>query len=87
VETGLLGFAVFAGLIYRAMKNYLVVLRADRGEWSLTMGAFSAFVAMLVFALGIEAFYQRHLWLLLALSEVLRRQTEQTSLQSEAATL
>lgn len=82
VEMGILGLAIFVGLLYRTGQNFLIGLRSPSVSHGWVVGAFAAWIAMLVFALGIEAFYQRHLWLLLALGEIFRRQVSATPLNT-----
>lgn len=67
-ETGIVGFAVFAGLMAwvakRAVRLVSAFPRPDRG---VALGVAGAFVAMLALSLGIEALYQRHWWLVMGL--------------------
>lgn len=73
VETGIIGFLVFIALIYRGVRNFLISVKLLYEDRNLAIGAFAGFVAMLGFAIGIEMLYQRHFWLLMALSEILYR--------------
>jgi len=73
VEMGVIGFAVLVALLTRVGRNWAAALRSTGWNWGLTVGATAAFAAMLGLAVGIEALYQRPLWLLFALAEVLRR--------------
>jgi len=51
----------FTDNICDAIKNSDVIF--------IAVGIFSAIMAMYIFAIGIEAFYQRHLWMLFAFLE------------------
>lgn len=81
VEMGIVGFIVLMAFLYRGAKNYWISIKTLPEDRALAIGLFAGYCAMLGVAVGIEAFYQRHFWLLLALSEVLyktasRRQTK-----------
>lgn len=73
VEMGIIGFAVLVALLTRVCRNWAAALRSSGSNWGLAVGGTAAFAAMLGLAVGIEALYQRPLWLLFALAEVLRR--------------
>jgi O-antigen ligase len=67
-EFGLIGFTIFAGFVawyfVKARKAYLFAPPQQR---PVVLGLILAHCSMLVFSLGIEAFYQRHWWLVMAL--------------------
>lgn len=73
VDTGLVGLSVCGALFFGVWRNLRVALRAGTlgSEWA--RGVLAAFVSMLGFMMGIEGLYQRHLWFLFAVSEVLSR--------------
>ena len=71
VETGIVGLAVFTLLLLRVAKNIGIAIKNLPEEKGVSIGICCAFVSMLGFMIGIEAAYQRHLWLLFAFSEVL----------------
>jgi len=71
VETGIVGLAVFTLLLVRVAKNIGTAIKQLPEERGIAIGICCAFVSMLGFMIGIEAFYQRHLWLLFAFSEIL----------------
>jgi len=73
VEMGVIGFAALVALLWRVGRNWAAALRASCDDWWLAVGGAAAFAAMLGLALGVEAFYQRPLWLLFAMAEGLRR--------------
>lgn len=73
VEMGVLGFIVLMSLVYHGARNYWVSIKGLPKDRALTIGLFAGYIGMLGVAIGIEAFYQRYFWLLLALSEVLYR--------------
>jgi len=67
-ECGVVGFAIFTGFVLwiqlRGLNAYLL---ADRNRKPLVLGLIAASLAMLGLSLGIEALYQRHLWMVWAL--------------------
>jgi len=73
VEMGVIGLIVLLALLSRVGRNWAAALRSTGWNWGLAVGCAAAFAAILGLAVGIEALYQRHLWLLFALAEVLRR--------------
>jgi O-antigen ligase len=73
VEMGIVGLVVLLALLSRVGRNWAAALRSTDWNWGLAVGGAAAFAAMLGLAVGIEALYQRPLWLLFALAEVLRR--------------
>jgi len=75
VEMGVIGLIVLLALLSRVGRNWAAALRSTGWNWGLAVGGTAAFAAMLGLAVGIEALYQRPLWLLFALAEVLRQGT------------
>lgn len=75
VELGVVGFIVLMALIYKGARNYWASIENLPEERALTVGLFSGYIAMLGVGIGIEVFYQRHLWLLFGLSEALYKAT------------
>ncbi len=73
VEMGIIGFAVLLFLLFRVGRNWAAALRIKDRDWGLAVGGAAAFAAMLVLAVGIEALYQRPLWLLFAFAVLLRQ--------------
>ena len=67
-EFGLVGFAIFVGFVssvlYRGWRAFRL---APDSERALVLGLVLAHVAMLGLSFGIEAFYQRHWWIVMAL--------------------
>ncbi|HEV2616287.1 MAG TPA: O-antigen ligase family protein [Candidatus Acidoferrales bacterium] len=70
VETGVVGFCLFIGVILRALRNCLYVVRARGPDSPISVGIICSIVGMIVWMQGGEGLGQRHFWLLLALSEV-----------------
>jgi hypothetical protein len=67
-DFGLIGFVAFVGfVVWFLAKGRLALRFAAVGEKPLVVGLLLAHVAMLGVAMGIEAFYQRHWWLVMAL--------------------
>jgi len=81
VEMGVIGLIVLLALLSRVGRNWAAALRSTGWNWGLAVGGTAAFAAMLGLAVGIEALYQRPLWLLFALAELLR----QTALARDSA--
>jgi hypothetical protein len=70
--------------LYAATNVEGVALRSTVWDWGLAVGGAAAFAAMLGLAVGIEALYQRPLWLLFALAELLRQRVSQGRLALSA---
>ncbi len=70
VETGVVGFVLFAALLFKITKNLLVAINSIAREKPLVIGIFASFAAILGFMIGVEGFYQRIFWFVIALSEV-----------------
>ncbi len=83
-EMGLIGLVVLLLLLVRVGRNWAAALRGTGWNLGLAVGGTAAFAAMLGFAVGIEALYQRPLWLLFALAELLRQRTSQGRLALSA---
>lgn len=67
-ECGVLGFAAFAGFMLWFVYQWARAYRwALPGRRPLILGLMTANVSMIALSMGIEAFYQRHWWLVLAL--------------------
>jgi O-antigen ligase len=77
VEMGAIGLIVLLALLSRVGRNWTAALRSTGWNWGLAVGGVAAFASMLGLAVGIEALYQRPLWLLFALAEVLRQRASQ----------
>ncbi len=73
VETGLWGFLLFALIVGRSLQNCYRVARARVAESPIAVGVACAIVATLGWMQGTEGFWHRHVWFLLALSEVCYR--------------
>lgn len=68
-ELGVIGLIVFAGLIWSVCARLFVLSRAAApANAALATALLAANVAMLGLSIGIEAFYQRHWWLLFAVA-------------------
>jgi O-antigen ligase len=68
VEFGVIGAAVFAWFILAHLRRAVHALRRVLPEARpVVIGLLCGFVAMVGLSLGVEALYQRHLWLILAL--------------------
>lgn len=67
VEFGLVGFSVFAGFTLFFFVRGLRVYRLLKSEKGLVLGALLAHAAMLGLSMGVEALYQRHWWVVLAM--------------------
>jgi O-antigen ligase len=70
VETGVIGFLVFFFFVFHVLQtNFRLIQKFKKSQQDLfyiAIGIFSAIIAMCIFAVGIEAFYQRYLWMLFA---------------------
>ncbi len=70
VETGIIGFLIFFFFVVHVLQTNIRLIRkfarCQKELYYIAVGIFSVIVAMCVFALGIEALYQRHLWMLFA---------------------
>jgi putative inorganic carbon (hco3(-)) transporter len=67
-DFGLVGFAVFAGfLAWFFYKGWIAYRSAPPEEQPCALALLLGHAAMLGLAMGIEAFYQRHWWLIFAL--------------------
>ena len=84
VEMGAIGLIVLLALLARVGRNWAAALRSTDWSWGLAVGGAAAFAAMLGLAVGIEALYQRPLWLLFALAELLRQRVSQGRLALSA---
>jgi putative inorganic carbon (hco3(-)) transporter len=69
-ETGILGLCLFCAIIVRSLRNCLSAARSRCAESPIAVGVICSIVSMVVWMQGVEGLGQRHLWLLLALSEV-----------------
>lgn len=67
-EFGLVGFVVFVGFIcWFFVKGVAAYRRAEETQKPLVFGLLLGHLAMYGLSMGIEAFYQRHWWLVMAL--------------------
>ncbi|HEY7391347.1 MAG TPA: O-antigen ligase family protein [Bryobacteraceae bacterium] len=67
-DFGVAGLAVFVGFVgWFFVKGWLAYRFAPAREQPLAIGILAAHASMFGLAMGIEAFYQRHWWLLLGL--------------------
>ncbi len=70
-EMGIVGLIVFFGFAWWVLRRVWVFYRDAVGHMKLIAGALlMGNVAMAVFSVAVEALYQRHWWLLMALSVV-----------------
>jgi O-antigen ligase len=69
-ETGILGLCLFCAIMVRSLRNCLSAARSRCAESPIAVGLICSLVCMVVWMQGLEGLGQRHLWLLLALSEV-----------------
>jgi putative inorganic carbon (HCO3(-)) transporter len=86
-DFGIVGLFVILGfLVWFFNKAWLAYRFAPRQERPLALALMLAHVAMLGLAMGIEAFYQRHWWLVLALIassySLVRRNLNQTGVST-----
>jgi len=76
-DFGLVGFIIFLLFVFHVAAQALsVTLRfAKNGEplFYSSVAITASLISLFVFAVGIEAFYQRHLWMLFGMLEVLGR--------------
>ncbi|PYT96171.1 MAG: hypothetical protein DMG38_24900 [Acidobacteria bacterium] len=70
VETGVVGFVLFSAMMLRALRNCLYVARARSGDSAIAVGILCGIVGILAWIQAGEGLWHRHVWLLLALSEV-----------------
>lgn len=73
VEAGPLGLCLFGTILVVTFRNCFVVARAGIGESPIAIGIACALLATLGWMLGTEGLWHRHVWFLLALSEVCYR--------------
>lgn len=67
-EFGVLGIIVYLGLIlWYAIVGFIALSRTSGATRCLVLGLLCAHLCMLGVSVGIEAFYQRHWWLVMAL--------------------
>ena len=67
-DFGLAGLTVLVGFLgWFFVKAWLAYRRAPESQQPLVLSLLLAFAAMVGVAMGIEAFYQRHFWLIFAL--------------------
>ncbi|MCM3875650.1 MAG: O-antigen ligase family protein [Thermoanaerobaculia bacterium] len=67
-EFGLVGLAVFIGFtIWFFDKGWKSLQLAPPGRRALVVGLIAAHASLVIFSMGIEALYQRHWWLVLAM--------------------
>lgn len=67
-ECGIFGFIIFCGFAAWFIRKGVAAYRlAGKTQKPLVLGATAAYIAMLGFSMGIEAFYQRHWWFVMAL--------------------
>jgi hypothetical protein len=67
-DFGILGLAVFLGFLgWFSIKAWCAYRLAPEREQPLVLALLLAHTAMVGVAMGIEAFYQRHWWLVFAL--------------------
>lgn len=72
VEFGPLGLLVICWIWWRTISNLWHATRAEDDRRYLAFGALAAFAGLTVFCVFNEGFYQRQLWLLIALADRLR---------------
>jgi O-antigen ligase len=67
-EFGIFGLLIFAGLVFWFLRKALFCYRFGP-PWAkpLALGLLVAHIALIALSMGIEAFYQRHWWLVMAL--------------------
>jgi len=70
-EMGIIGFGVFSGFLLHMLGNVRRRFAYGVVDYSLLVGVLGGFAAMLVWLLLDEGLYQRHLWVLFALVEIL----------------
>ena len=84
-DFGVIGFTVFLGFVaWFFAKGWYAYRFAPEREQPLVLGLLAGHAAMLGLAMGIEAFYQRHWWLVFALIaasySLVRRRVDAVSL-------
>jgi O-antigen ligase len=73
VETGIVGLCLFGGIVLRSLQNCVRVSRSGSGDSPIAVGVACGLVGTLAWMLGTEGLWHRHVWLLLALSELCYR--------------
>jgi hypothetical protein len=73
VETGVLGVCLFGAIVVRSLRNCVRVVRDRSADSVIAVGAACSIVGILVWMLATEGLWYRHVWLLLALTEVCYR--------------
>lgn len=76
VEFGIAGLVVIVGFFCWFLRRGRRVWKCSKGLRPLAAGLMLSHVGMLGVSLGIEAFYQRHWWLIMALLAVLSRRVD-----------
>jgi O-antigen ligase len=73
VETGVLGLLLFVAVAARSLRNCLLLSKTRGPDRAIAVGLACGIVGTLVWMMGIEGLWHRHVWLLLGLSEVCYR--------------
>lgn len=68
-DFGIVGIVVFGVVFYRMAKVARSALKVRTGEVWISRGVVAGLIAIVAYALAIEALYQRYLWCLLAVAE------------------
>jgi O-antigen ligase len=84
--SGLLGFIAFSGILWQSLKNFHLAKINFQKQLNSKMALWCdiyrlALLSMLIFIVMISEPYNKYLWLLIGLSEVLRRFSEKYSLE------
>lgn len=73
VETGILGLGLFVGIAWKSLRNCVRVWRARTSDSPIAAGLACSIFGTLVWMMGTEGLWHRHVWLLFGLSEVCYR--------------
>ncbi len=73
VETGVIGLCLFLAIVTRALRNCSVLVRAHTREGPIAAGVACSIFGTLVWMMGTEGLWHRHVWFLFGLSEVCYR--------------
>jgi hypothetical protein len=73
VETGVSGVLLFTAIMYVSLRNCIAAVRAGSSYSAIAAGVACSLVATLGWMMGTEGLWHRHVWFLLALSEVCHR--------------
>ncbi len=73
VETGVLGLGLFGAIVLKSLQNCVSVARARSADSPIAVGVTCSIVGTLIWMMGTEGLWHRHVWFLLGFSEICYR--------------